>query len=386
MPISAGAWLGPYEIQAPLGSGGMGEVYRGRDSRLGRTVAIKILPKEAGHEHALERFLREAQALSRLSHPHICTIHDVGEEDGVAFLVMEHLEGDTLAERLGAGALRLDEALRYGHEIAAALDEAHRQGIVHRDLKPGNIMLTRTGAKVLDFGLAKLRQPDSDAGSEVATRSFHLTAQGVVVGTVPYMSPEQLEGRPLDGRTDIFALGIVLYEMVAGVRPFKGDSRGSIMAAILSSDPEPLSTVRPLTPPLLDRVVKRCLAKDPEERWQTARDLAAELKFIHESASQAALPPAKRRAVTWLLAGALLLISGSGLGLVLAPRFLERPLPTIQQLTFRRGTVDWARFTSDGKTVFYSAYWDGRPPEIFSTRLESRESSSRTSGARTERS
>ena len=376
MPLKAGARLGPYEIQAALGSGGMGEVYRARDPRLDRTVAIKVLPPDAGHKMAVERFRREARVLSRLSHPHICAIHDVGEEEGVAFLVMEHLEGETLAERLESGALPLEQALKYGHQIATALDEAHRQGIVHRDLKPGNIMLTRSGAKVLDFGLAKLRQPDSDPGSEVATHSFDLTAQGVVVGTVPYMAPEQLDGRAVDARTDIFAFGTVLYEMVSGVRPFKGDSRGSIMAAILASEPEPLSSVRPMAPPLLDRVVRRCLAKDPDERWQTARDLAAELKFIHESGSQPGLPASLsiRRPTRWLLAGGLLGLGVAALLIAAVGRSSqESKAPTFRRLTYRAGNITSARFAPEGDSVVYGASWDGRPTELFLGRLGSTE-------------
>jgi eukaryotic-like serine/threonine-protein kinase len=293
MPLSAGARLGPYEIVAPVGSGGMGEVYQARDSRLERTVAIKVLPPDTQPADRLERFRREALVLSRLSHPHICALYDVGEEGGVAFLVMEYLEGETLAERLESGPLPLEQALRHAHDIAAALDEAHRQGVVHRDLKPGNVMLTRAGVKVLDFGLAKLREED-EQGSQVATRSFDLTAEGALVGTVPYMAPEQLEGRPADFRTDIFAFGAVLYEMVTGVRPFKGNSRASLMAAILTSEPASVSSEWSKAPPLLDRVVRRCLAKDPEERWQSARDLAAQVFFIEEGLRERVhLGPAK---------------------------------------------------------------------------------------------
>lgn len=288
MPLAEGVRLGPYEIVALVGMGGMGVVYQGRDLRLDRTVAIKVLPAESPHAGSRERFYREARLLSRLSHPHICALHDIGEQDGVAFLVMEYLQGDTLDQRLRSGPLPLEEALRYALDVASALDEAHRQGIVHRDLKPSNIMLTRAGVKVLDFGLAKLREAQSELSSDTVTRDLDLTAEGVVMGTLPYMAPEQLEARPTDERTDVFALGAILYEMVTGARPFPGTSPASLVAAILTSEPEPMSARQPMAPPHLERVVRRCLAKNPEERWQTARDLAAELTFILEGRSRTA--------------------------------------------------------------------------------------------------
>jgi hypothetical protein len=376
MPLKPGAVLGPYEIVAPLGAGGMGEVYRARDSRLDRTVAIKTLPSGSQHADGLERFRREARLLSRLSHPHICAMHDIGESDGVTYLVMEYLEGETLAERLESGPLPLEQALRHAHQVATALDEAHRQGIVHRDLKPANIMLTRAGVKVLDFGLAKLREADDAGESHVATRSFDLTAEGVLLGTVPYMAPEQVEGRPADARTDIFAFGAVLHEMVTGSRPFKGDSRAGLIASILSAEPEPVSRVRPLAPPLLDRVVRRCLAKDPEQRWQTARDLAAELQFILESGSQAGLaaPAKRRRASRTLVLGGLL---GAALAAgLLAAAFARMPNPPVlsfHQLTFRTGYLMSARFAPDGESVVYGAAWDGRPVQLFLGRVGSPE-------------
>jgi len=354
----------------------MGEVYRARDSRLDRTVAIKIIPAEARHPAGLERFQREARLLSRLSHPHICALHDIGEEGGVAFLVMEHLEGETLAERLQAGPLPLEQALRHAHQIATALDEAHRQGIVHRDLKPSNIMLTRAGVKVLDFGLAKLREVEGDVESQVATRSFDLTGEGVLLGTVPYMAPEQVEGRPADARSDIFAFGAVLYEMVSGTRPFKGTSRASLIAAILTTEPEPLSRLRPLAPPLLDRVVRRCLAKDPDERWQTARDLAAELAFILESGSEAGLPAPevrRREGRTWMAGGVVGALLATGVLVAVLGRKPETPPPSFRRLTYRTGFVTSARFAPDGDTVAYGASWDGQPTELFLGRLGSTE-------------
>jgi non-specific serine/threonine protein kinase len=276
MPLAAGTRLGRYEVVLPLGSGGMGEVYRARDTVLGRTVALKVVAQaDAGRPDRLERFQREARAISRLSHPHICTLHDFGQEQDMAFLVMEDLEGETLADRLERGPLPVAEALRYGREMAEALDAAHRQGIVHRDLKPANVMLTRDGAKLLDFGLARLRQsePEPARGGDSET----LTQTGVVLGTLPYMAPEQIEGREADARSDIFALGVVLYEMVSGERPFRAGSRAGLITALLSSDPAPLGTLQPSVPPLLVRAIERCLAKDPDERWQSARDVGFEL-------------------------------------------------------------------------------------------------------------
>ncbi len=295
MALIAGARLGPYEIQSPLGAGGMGEVYRARDTRLDRTVAIKVLPSHVATDPNLkQRFEREAKTLAALSHPHICPVFDVGQHNGIDFLVMEYLEGETLADRLVKGPLPIDQALRYATEIADALDKAHRKGIVHRDLKPGNIMLTRSGgrsgppiAKLLDFGLAKLQPTGAVAGpSMAATVSAPLTGHGTILGTLQYMAPEQLEGRDADARTDIFAFGAVLYEAIAGRKAFEGTSQASLISAIMSTDPQSLSASQPLTPPLLDHVVKRCLAKDPDERWQTASDVMRELRWIAEQSAQ----------------------------------------------------------------------------------------------------
>jgi Tol biopolymer transport system component/predicted Ser/Thr protein kinase len=290
----------------------MGEVYRGRDTRLGREVAIKVLPSELSASPKLrQRLEREAKTISQLSHPHICTLYDVGREGETDFLVMEYLEGETLSRRLEKAPLSLEQALRTASEVADALDKAHRQGVVHRDLKPGNVMLTKSGAKLLDFGLAKLREPGPvegvGTGSALPTQARPLTEEGKVVGTYPYMAPEQLEGQVADARTDIFAFGAVLYETVTGQRAFEGKSRASLIAAILSSEPRPIAELQPMTPPLLGRVVKRCLAKDPDERWQSAADLADELRWIAESKPTTAEspPPAswlqRRTPLTWLL-------------------------------------------------------------------------------------
>ncbi len=300
MPLSSGTRLGPYEILNPLGAGGMGEVYRARDTRLGRDVAIKILPPHLSQStEARQRFEREACSASSLNHPHICALYDIGSQDGTEYLVMECLEGETLAQRLEKGPLPLEQFLRTAMEIADALDKAHRHGVVHRDLKPANVMLTKAGAKLLDFGLAKARPPalhdlstsptasqplGTDAGSKP------ITAEGTIVGTFQYMAPEQLEGHEADARSDIFSFGAVLYEMATTRKAFEGRSAASVIAAILEKDPLPISQLQPLFPPALERLVKTCLAKDPDERWQTVHDVLLELKWIAEAGSQAGVP------------------------------------------------------------------------------------------------
>ncbi len=319
--ISPGTRLGPYEVQSLLGEGGMGQVYRARDSRLNRTVAIKVLSSPAAASPELrERFEREARAVGSLNHPHICTLHDLGQQDGVDYLVMEYLEGETLAARLRRGALPLEQVLRYAVEIADGLSQAHRSGVVHRDLKPANVMLTRSaGVKILDFGLAKLRAkgPETEGGlSSVPTESRSLTESGMLLGTAPYMAPEQVEGREVDSRTDLFAFGAVVYEMATGERAFEGESAASVIAAILSSEPSPISSHQPLVPRALDRVVQKCLAKSPEDRWQTARDLKDELLWIQRELS---LPSERVRGKSlrrWALAAAGLVgVIGTSLGL-----------------------------------------------------------------------
>ena len=313
MGLTAGTKLGPYEIQSPLGAGGMGEVYRARDTRLGRDVAIKVLPSHLGSDPDLKaRFEREAKAISALSHPHICHLYDIGSQDGTDYLVMELLEGETLADRLKKGPLPLRQAMQYGLEIAEALEKAHSNGIVHRDLKPGNVMLTKSGAKLLDFGLAKPapNAPTLASGS-MATMSTPLTVQGTILGTFQYMAPEQVQGHDADARSDIFALGAVLYEMTTGKRAFSGKSQISVMSAILEKEPEPVSAIQPRAPRALDHVIQRALAKDPNDRWQTARDLIQELKWSAESAAppSGAVPAAPgsrtRERLAWVVAGAL---------------------------------------------------------------------------------
>jgi eukaryotic-like serine/threonine-protein kinase len=263
-----GRQIGSYQILGLLGTGGMGEVYRGRDTRLDRIVAIKVLPADLANPALRERFEREAKTIAGLNHPHICTLYDTGHQDGIDFLVMEYLEGETVADRLLKGPLPLAQVLQYAIEIADALDKAHRKGITHRDLKPGNIMITKQGAKLLDFGLAKLRQESQPniPLSQLSTPKESITAQGTILGTLQYMAPEQLEGKEVDARTDIFAFGAVTYEMATGKKAFEGESHASLIAKILETDPPPMSSLQPMTPPALDRVVRKCLAKEPEER------------------------------------------------------------------------------------------------------------------------
>jgi Tol biopolymer transport system component len=339
--LARGARLGPYEIRSLLGAGGMGEVYEAHDPRLDRTVAIKILTSTLSSSPDVRaRFEREARTISRLSHPHICAVYDVGHEASRDFLVMELLQGETLAERLLRGPLPLEQTFRYGVEIADALAHAHRQGVVHRDLKPGNVMLTASGVKLLDFGLAKAVAPMLSGGSAsaapTAAAAVPLTEAGVIVGTLQYMAPEQLEGRPLDVRTDIFALGAVLYEMATGKRAFAGTSPVAIAAAVLHDDPAPISAVRPGSPVALDRLVRTCLAKDPEQRWQTAHDVGLQLAPMGESGSSiaAAMAPASgtrlRGRWTWVpwtvAATAIVVALGVWLRPVPVPRTVTTPI------------------------------------------------------------
>ncbi len=309
--LATGTRLGPFEVIAPLGTGGMGEVYRARDTRLERSVAIKILQPEFARDPALrQRFEREARAISSLNHAHICALYDIGVHGGTDYIVMELVEGETLNERLKNGPLKLEQALRTAIQIADALDAAHRHGVVHRDLKPANVMLTKAGAKLLDFGLAKVG--GVVVGGELnRTRAPALTEEGTLLGTLQYMAPEQLHGKEADARSDIFAFGALLYEMLTGASAFQGESTASVIASILNDDPRALSELQPLTPPALERALKRCLAKDPDDRWQNARDLMHELQWIaqnpaHENAiaaSAAGSGAGDRRA--WIAAAAL---------------------------------------------------------------------------------
>jgi len=343
MALTSGTKLGPYEILSAIGAGGMGEVYRALDARLERTVAIKVLPSQLSSNPELRaRFEREAKAISGLQHPHICVLHDVGSQDGVDFLVMEYLEGETLYARLARKPLSADETLKIAIEIADALEKAHRSGIIHRDLKPGNVMLTRGGAKLMDFGLAKPQgigggPASASAGlsavatmaATVAELASPVTVAGTLVGTVQYMSPEQIQGKEADARSDIFAFGAMLYEMLTGKRAFQGKSQLSLASAILERDPEPISQLQPMTPPVLDQIIRTCLAKDPDDRFQSAHDLKLQLQWAAAGGSRVGVPigeSSQRKKITkpilvaiaagWLIAlaaGILLLENSSRL-------------------------------------------------------------------------
>jgi Tol biopolymer transport system component len=340
--------LGPYRILDLAGAGGMGEVYRATDTRLDRIVAIKALPPHLSSDSELrDRFEREARAVAALNHPHICTLYDVGHQDGTHFLVMEYLDGETLAERLGRGALPLSQALKYAVEIAGGLDRAHRLGIVHRDLKPGNVMLTKSGAKLLDFGLARLKPAGPAAAfaaaTGVPTELPELTARGTILGTLQYMAPEQLEGKEADARTDVFAFGAVLYEMVTGRKAFEGKTQVSVIGAILERDPAPVSTLQPASPPTLDAVIKRCLAKDPEDRWQSAADLSIALKWIEGPPSSTSTvipapvaplaPIAAGGHKRWMIAAALFALTTLGLGALELNRYRSATAPEVMRFS-----------------------------------------------------
>ena len=371
MSLAAGTKLGPYEILSPLGAGGMGEVYKARDTRLERTVAIKVLPQRLSSSPEIrQRFEREAKTISQLSHSHICALYDVGREGDVEYLVMEYLEGETLSDRLAKGPLPLEATLRFGQEIAGALDKAHRLAIVHRDLKPANVMLTKAGVKLLDFGLAKAIAPTEAKSSLTSLPTQQgLTQEGTILGTFQYMAPEQLEGKDADARTDIFAFGATLYEMATGKKAFSAASQASLITAIMSSEPAPISSVQPMSPPALDRVVKKCLAKDPEDRWQSAGDLGSELRWIAESGSQAGVAApvvaARRRSLrwSWVIAGALAL-AVAGLAAALLARSPAPPMPVIRssilpppggELVSTRINAGPVEISPDGARVVFTA-------------------------------
>ena len=403
MSLDSGSQLGPYRIVGALGAGGMGEVYRATDTRLDRTVAIKVLPGHVADDPMQrERFEREARAIAALNHRNICTLHDIGhaqpsrppgaagndtattrENRPVDFLVMEFLEGETLRQRLEVGMLPFDEAVSIASEIAEALDVAHQQGIIHRDLKPGNVMLTASGVKLLDFGLARLREPESQEASLAAPTRAALTTERTILGTLQYMSPEQLEGRTADARSDIFAFGATLYEMLTGLRPFDGKSQASIIGSILKDEPRPLREVQPRFPRLLDRLVRTCLAKAPDDRWQTVRDLKRELRWIadaneaDETAVAAPWGASPRPPRGWVTASLVATAVVTALAV-----WLLKPIPAPLAAPVHRFTIEVGpnqeltralAVSPDGRHVVYGATGDGTT-RLFARALDAFES------------
>ena len=366
MTLPVGTRLGPYEILAQIGAGGMGEVYKALDTRLDRTVAVKVLPQHLSSPEVRQRFEREAKTISQLSHPHICALYDVGREGESEYLVMEYLEGEPLSDRLAKGPLPLEQTLRYGIEIADALDKAHRQGIIHRDLKPGNVMLTKSGVKLLDFGLAKAMAPAKQP-SELSSlpteagKADNLTQEGMILGTLPYMAPEQVEGREADTRTDIFALGATLYEMATGKKAFSGSTRASLISVILRDEPKPISQILPTSPPALDRIIGTCFAKDPDHRWQSAADVGLQLAWIARGGADQ--PPAPARGLSssprWLvgLAAAGVLAAAA----LMALYALRRPAsPPAAPIRFAVRAPVGTRFTWIQQHQLFAVSPDGR--------------------------
>ena len=368
MALAPGTRLGPYTITVPIGAGGMGEVYKSTDTRLARTVAVKVLPERVASDPELkQRFELEAKTLAALSHPHICPVFDVGSHNGIDFLVMEYLEGETLEQRLKKGALPLDQALQIAIQTADALAAAHRAGIIHRDLKPGNVMLTKSGARLLDFGLAKTSPPVvAGSLSMLPTTPPNLTVQGTMLGTFQYMAPEQVEGQEADPRTDIFAFGAMLYEAVTGKHAFEGKSHASLIGAILKDVPPPISTLQPLSPLLLERIVAKCLAKEPDARWQSAADLRDELQWVaHVSppSMKAGVARAGGNRVAWTVTGVSLVIAA----LAVAAGFYRARVPGPTRGAEMRVEVsmpgrfeDWVAISPDGRTLVSGGLADGK--------------------------
>jgi len=385
MTVTVGSRLGPYEILSPLGAGGMGEVYRARDTRLSREVAIKVLPAEvAADPGRLKRFEKEARAASALNHPSIVTIYEIGCADSVSYIAMELVAGATLRELLAEGPLPVKKLLQIAAQVTDGLAKAHEAGIVHRDLKPENVMVTKDGfAKLLDFGLAKLTQPEEEGSrpTEAPTVSL-VTEPGVVMGTVGYMSPEQARGRAVDFRSDQFSFGSVLYEIATGKRAFAGESKPEILSAIIREEPEPIGAVNPKVPAPLRWIVERCLAKEPKERYASTEDLARDLSTLRDRLSEAtttsgavlAIDERPRRLRLAASLAILALIAALAAVFSLGKRAAARSIPSFQPLTFRRGLIPGARFSPDGQSVVYGAAWEGKPIELFSVQPPSPES------------
>ena len=389
MTLPAGSRLGPYEILAPLGAGGMGEVYRARDARLGRDVALKVLPEELSQDRdRLSRFEQEARSASALNHPNIVTVHDIGRADSISYIAMELVEGKTLRELSATGPLPVRRVLALAVQVAEGLGKAHAAGNVHRDLKPENVMVSKDGfVKILDFGLAKLIEPQSGQVSVMPTLARPETHPGVVMGTVGYMSPEQASGEPLDFRSDQFSFGSILYEIATGRKPFQKKTAAETMSAIIREEPEPIGKVQPDVPPPLRWIVERCLAKDPEERYVSTRDLARDLASVRDHVSEitGAVPPQidlgprplrRARRATVAAAALLLILVGTLAGWLAAVRRLPKSsAPTFHRLTFRSGELYNARFAPDG-TIVYGAGLAGERPGLYAVRPESPESRS----------
>ena len=378
MTFAAGTKLGPYEIIGELGAGGMGVVYRARDARLARDVAIKVLPSfVVSNADRLRRFEQEARAAAALNHPNILAVYDIGTQEGSPYVVTELLEGETLRQRIQSGPLSARKATDYALQVARGLGAAHERGIIHRDLKPENVFVTKDGrVKILDFGLAKLVPLRDESGADIQTLASG-TEPGMVLGTVGYMSPEQVRGRAADARSDIFSLGAILYEMVSGKRAFHGESPADTLSAILKSEPPPFSDSQQNVPPGLARIVEHCLEKEPDSRFQSARDVAFSLDGLSGSSSTIKVPTDLPPALAPRPRSSLLVGLGIGLLIALITFLVARstaptpPLPAFHQLTFQRGYIQAARFAPDGDTVIYAASWAGKPIELFSTRLES---------------
>jgi eukaryotic-like serine/threonine-protein kinase len=384
MDLTAGARLGPYEIVSPLGAGGMGQVYKARDRRLDRTVAIKILPQSLAIDAEFrQRFDREARVIAQLDHPHIGALYDVGEERGTSYLVMQFLEGETLADRLHRGPLPIEEAIRYAIQVASALAVAHRAGIVHRDLKPGNVMLTSSGAKLLDFGLAKTTSPVESTIATQATVPPQLTTQGAIMGTFQYMAPEQIEGGNADSRSDVWGYGCVLYEMLTGTQPFQGKSSASLLANILNTEPPRLRERRPSVANALDYLVHRCLQKEPEARWQSMIDITHQLHWV---AAIEEGQPARVTRPLWRHPAALVAVYILAIAAVVAVNALRKPLadpasplhltllpPADLTLTpFASTGAPHFALSPDGERIAFVASAVGQPPTLWVRRLDSR--------------